>query len=88
MATETDRMDGAQLADEKIAVNKAEFSELTEDARGPALSLDLVLDISMPVTVELGRTCITVQDLLDLKSGSVIKLDKMAGDTADLYVRE
>lgn len=75
-------------AGEKVNVQSAEFSELTDESQGAGLSLDLVLDISMPVTVELGRTSMTVQELLQLRTGSVVELAKMAGEPVDLLVRD
>lgn len=78
-----------QAADEeKATVQPAEFDELAGESRGSGLSLDLVLDISMPVTVELGRAAMTVRELLQLGTGSVIELDGMAGEPVDLYVRD
>jgi flagellar motor switch protein FliN/FliY len=86
MAKDADQVaNGA--ADEKVNVQSAEFSELTDESQGAGLSLDLVLDISMPVTVELGRTLMTVQELLQLRTGSVVELAKMAGEPVDLLVR-
>ncbi|MHC4788737.1 MAG: flagellar motor switch protein FliN [Planctomycetota bacterium] len=87
MAKDTDEAAG-EAAEEKVKVQSAQFDELVEEARGTALSLDLVLDIAMPVTVELGRTQMTVQELLQLRTGSVVELDKMAGEPIDLYVRD
>jgi flagellar motor switch protein FliN/FliY len=74
--------------EEKVQVQDARFGELEEEPRGTDLSLDLVLDIPMPVAVELGRTSMTVQQLLRLRTGSVVELDKMAGEPVDLYVRD
>lgn len=52
----------------------------------PANRLDLLRGVQMQATVELGRTEITINDLLALRSGSVIELDRAAGAPADLYV--
>ncbi len=49
-------------------------------------NLDLLLDIPLQVTVELGRTNRTVRDILDLTSGSIIELDKLAGEPVDILV--
>lgn len=49
-------------------------------------SLELLRDVSMEVTVELGRTRLTVRDLLNLVPGSVVELDRAAGSPADVYV--
>ena len=48
--------------------------------------LDLLHDVAMEVTVELGRTRMTVRDLLGLSPGSLIELDRAAGSPADLLV--
>lgn len=49
-------------------------------------NLDMLLDIPLQVTVELGRTKQTVADILDLTSGSIIELDKLAGEPVDVLV--
>ena len=46
----------------------------------------MLLDIPLQVTVELGRTKQTVADILDLTSGSIIELDKLAGEPVDVLV--
>ena len=48
--------------------------------------LDILLDVPLEVTVELGRTRMTIQDLLALGPGSVIELDKVAGEPLDIVV--
>jgi len=74
--------------EDQVRVQPAEFIEMEDESRGGGMSLDLVLDISMPVTVELGRASTTVRELLQLGSGSVIELNKQAGEPVDLYVRD
>ena len=49
-------------------------------------NLDFVLDIPLKVTVELGRTNVLIKDLLMLGQGSIVELDKSAGDALDIYV--
>ena len=51
-------------------------------------SLDLILDIPLKVSVELGRTKILVQDLLKLHKGSVIELTKLAGEPLEVLVND
>jgi flagellar motor switch protein FliN/FliY len=53
-----------------------------------ASRLDLILDITLPVTVELGRTRMQIQDVLRLSPGSVIELDKAAGEPVELYIND
>jgi flagellar motor switch protein FliN len=50
--------------------------------------LDLLLDVPLDVSVELGRTRLSIQDLLGLGPGSVIELDKVAGEPLDILVND
>jgi len=50
--------------------------------------LDLILDIPLRVSVELGRTKLLVNDLLQLGQGSVIELNKLAGDPLEVLVND
>jgi flagellar motor switch protein FliN len=58
------------------------------DARHGMSGLDVILDIAMPLTVELGRTKMLIRDILALGPGSVIELDKLAGEPVDLLVND
>lgn len=51
-----------------------------------ARRLDMLLDVPLEVNVELGRTRMTIQDLLQLGPGSVVELDKVAGEALDILV--
>ena len=51
-------------------------------------NLDLILDIPLKVTVELGRTKMVVSDLLNLGQGSVIELSKLAGEPMEVLVND
>ena len=66
----------------------AEFSDLQQEgaALGGDLNLDLILDVSLNLTLEVGRTRINVRDLLGLSQGSVVELDKLAGEPLDVLV--
>lgn len=48
----------------------------------------MVLDVPLKVTVELGRTKLLINDLLQLGQGSVIELDKLAGEPMEIYVND
>ena len=50
--------------------------------------LDLLLDVPLDVTVELGRNRMTIQDLLALSPGAVLELDKIAGEPLDIVVND
>ncbi|MBX0356436.1 flagellar motor switch phosphatase FliY [Halobacillus sp. Nhm2S1] len=51
-------------------------------------NLDMLMDIPLKVTVELGRTKRSVREILELSSGSVLELDKLAGEPVDIHVNE
>lgn len=67
----------------------ADFGDLgaagTATASAP---IDRLLDLSLPVAVEFGRTHMTVQELLQLGRGSVIQLDRLAGEPIDVFVSD
>jgi flagellar motor switch protein FliN/FliY len=46
----------------------------------------MLLDLTLPVSIELGRTNMTVQEVLRLGRGSVVQLDRLAGEPIDIYV--
>jgi flagellar motor switch protein FliN/FliY len=50
--------------------------------------LELLLDVPLDVTVELGRCRMTIQDLLGQEPGAVIELEKLAGDPLDILVND
>jgi flagellar motor switch protein FliN/FliY len=51
-----------------------------------AVTLELMRDVQLDLTIELGRTHMHLEDVLKLKQGAVVPLDKLAGDPADIYV--
>ena len=55
-------------------------------AESPPNSIELLHDVELHVMVELGRTQMMVEDVLRLTQGSVVELDKLAGDPVDVYV--
>ena len=57
-----------------------------DGASGMMNELDMILDIPVQITVELGRTKITIKNLLQLAHGSVVELDAMAGEPMDVLV--
>jgi flagellar motor switch protein FliN/FliY len=51
-------------------------------------ALDALLDVSMPVIIEIGRTSMSLSEILQLRPGSVVQLDRMVGDTVDIHVSD
>lgn len=54
----------------------------------PRQSIDLLEDVGLQVKIELGRSRMLVEDVLRLGEGSVVELDKLAGDPVDVYVND
>jgi flagellar motor switch protein FliN/FliY len=54
----------------------------------PSRRLELLLDVPLDVSVELGRSRVSIQDLLALGPGSVVELDKIAGEPLDILVND
>jgi flagellar motor switch protein FliN/FliY len=61
---------------------------LTPSGDGQSRRLDMLLDVPLDVSVELGRCRMTIQDLLALSPGSVIELDKVAGEALDILIND
>jgi len=72
----------------KVANAAAVIAEATSPGKSgaPNRTIEFILDVSLYVTVEVGRARMTIQDLLQLGQGSVIELEKMAGEPLDVYV--
>lgn len=67
--------------------NPAELDELGQgNAPGANARLDTLLDMTLPVAIEFGRTTMSIQEVLDLGPGSVVQLDRMVGEPIDIYV--
>ena len=70
---------------------EAKFKDMTEDAKTPRpegerRELDFILDIPLDVSAELGRTRLLINELLQLGQGSVVELNKLAGEPLEVYV--
>lgn len=59
-----------------------------EASRGSDRNIDLILDIPLKLTVELGRTKMLVSELLNLGQGSVVELNKLAGEPMEILVND
>ena len=65
----------------------AAFPQLKNDASGaPSGNLEMILDIPVQLTVELGRTKIPIKHILQLAQGSVVELDGMAGEPMNVLI--
>jgi flagellar motor switch protein FliN/FliY len=76
----SDAMAGQPMAD----IN---FDELGEAVLGSTeVPLSLLMDLTLPVSIELGRTTMSVQEVLRLGRGSVIQLERLAGEPIDMFI--
>ncbi|MFC1783653.1 flagellar motor switch protein FliN [Planctomycetota bacterium] len=86
--TETETIAGEEPENQ----NDAEMPELPDFsnmlAEAAASSVDMLNDVELEVKIELGRTELTVEEVLNLSEGSVVELKKLAGDPVDILVNE
>jgi flagellar motor switch protein FliN/FliY len=75
------------MAAGQMPIQEVEFPPISTTVQGLASpNLDLLLDVQMTVTVELGRTKKYIKEILMLGEGSILELDKLAGEPVDLLV--
>ncbi|MCG5535054.1 flagellar motor switch protein FliN [Ectothiorhodospira mobilis] len=70
-------------------VSKAEFEDLMDESNrtgDPDVNLDVILDVPVTISMEIGRTKIPIRNLLQLNQGSVVELDRLAGEPLDVMV--
>jgi flagellar motor switch protein FliN/FliY len=76
-------------SDPKSAVARAQFNDLGPNAAGAGgqeMNLQLILDVSVTLALEVGRAKMSVRDLLQLAPGAVVELDRLAGEPLDVLV--
>jgi len=76
---------GETAVEEQGDTNEEEGGKADEDKEA---NLDLILDIPLSVTVELGRSKMLINDLLQLGQGSVVELTKLVGDPLEVLVND
>lgn len=76
------------IADELDNVSTVALDEFQPEKNGSAKNpeLEVILDIPVSISMEVGRTSITIRNLLQLNQGSVIELDRLAGEPLDVLV--
>lgn len=70
-------------------VQAATFENLSDESSGSSNTenqMDMILDISVAISVEIGRTKMNIRNLLSLTQGAVVELDRLAGEALDVYV--
>jgi len=85
--TTTSAADTAESTLEKVAAAAGEVAAAASAVTNPSRSnMDMLLDVNLHIIVEVGKAKMTVQDLLQLGQGSVVELEKLAGEPLDIYV--
>jgi flagellar motor switch protein FliN/FliY len=81
--------DSAGQAQGQETYDKAHFQGLQEEQNSKSIGesgMDMILDIPVTIAVEIGRSKINIRNLLKLNQGSVVELDRLAGEPMDLIV--
>lgn len=85
-------MESIGLNNEEMPVGKINEIHIQEplgaQKNSHSNNIDLLMDVSMRVTVELGRTRMQLAQILELQHGSVVELDRLAGDPVDVFVND
>ncbi|WP_136680258.1 flagellar motor switch protein FliN [Neptunomonas sp. XY-337] len=77
----------AAMAEQTTAAESVDLDELTDDSQQVAdPKLDVILDIPVTLSMEVGNTDISIRNLLQLTQGSVVELDRVAGEPLDVMV--
>jgi len=84
-----EKQEQAEQGDSKTQAQAAEFSEAAATGiSGAGTSIDILLDMNVPVTIAVGHVDMSIQRLLQLGPGSVLRLDKPIEAPADLYLKD
>ncbi|PHS70590.1 MAG: flagellar motor switch protein FliN [Methylophaga sp.] len=87
--TEEDPWAAALEEQAESEAETAPVTQLNDDALpNTDMDLDMVLDIPVTVSMEIGRTKINIRNLLQLSQGSVVELDRLAGEPMDVLVND
>ena len=79
--------DAEGTTEENVDVDIPEFSELSSaPTTGVDSKMDLLYDLSLPVSIELGRTNMLIRDVLKLGRGSVVEFDKLVSEPVDILI--
>lgn len=75
------------VSDDINKVSAMDFEQFPKtQLQGTSHNIDMLLDVTLPISIELGRTNMPIQDILNLGPGSIVELSKLAGEPVDLLV--
>ena len=87
--TQKEQLEDDQTNENEVKVDKADFGELnTIEKEISDHKIDMLLEVELDVTIELGRKRMTIQEVLQLGKGSIIELSKLAGEPVDIFVNQ
>jgi flagellar motor switch protein FliN/FliY len=70
-------------------VKQADFQQLSSTpVEGETKNIELLMDVELPISIELGKTKMNIADILGLAPGSIVELDKLVGEPVDLLVNQ
>ena len=86
--SDADANRGDAMAEQKTVdnVEAQKLKNLTDSGNDGDVNLDVVMDIPVSIALEIGRTKISIRNLLKLNQGSVVELDRLAGEPLDVLV--
>jgi len=85
-----DRKESSAEKEERVEAKPVTFPKLDTEKGSPSSTeknnLEMLFDVPLQISAELGRTSMSIKEILQLTTGSVIELDKLAGEPVDLLV--
>lgn len=78
--------DWGDAMEEQATTEAMQFQELEDDMLGSDIDDDINLDVPVTISMEIGRIQINIRNLLQLNQGSVVELDRLAGEPMDVLV--
>jgi flagellar motor switch protein FliN/FliY len=76
----------AEQNEAEAGAKAAAFDELKPGGSGEEVNINAILDVPVTIAMEIGRTDISIRNLLQLNQGSVVELDRLAGEPLDVLV--
>ena len=88
MTTNNNQMMNPMMYQQPVNVQPAQFTPFSGEfaAQFAKENIDLIMDVPLEVTVELGRTTKSISEILDFAPGTIIELNRIAGEPIDILV--
>lgn len=84
--TDVSETEAASVSNQKVDVSEVQFPEVDSAFQGKPVETGLFADLPVKVSVELGRSTISLKEIFELTEGSIIELDRLVGEPLDLVV--